>query len=307
MTRAEAAAGAGQDDDPNLRIEAHGFELGDQPLIHSVGQGVQGIRPVQRQSADAFHRLVSYDIAHQASTLQRVALLCNAPPTRKASISDAVWPWHQDCDARASRDDQRFITQALSGISSRLRPVAAALSRPNDSSRRMAAPRPKARLRRRRMSSEHKWLKSTETIAFDVTDRVARITLNRPEKRNALSGRMLQEIHEALLEADDRIDVNVILLRGEGRDFCAGYDLTDSYGGKDAGKPDHDPAFYRTRSGSIDDDIWQLERQQELTLVMLDLHKPIIAKIQGNCLAGGTDLAFSCDIVLAADDAKIGF
>ena len=157
------------------------------------------------------------------------------------------------------------------------------------------------------MSSAHKWLKSTETIAFDVTDRVARITLNRPEKRNALSGRMLQEIHEALLEADDRIDVNVILLRGEGRDFCAGYDLTDSYGGKDAGKPDHDPALYRTRSGSIDDDIWQLERQQELTLVMLDLHKPIIAKIQGNCLAGGTDLAFSCDIVLAADDAKIGF
>ncbi len=157
------------------------------------------------------------------------------------------------------------------------------------------------------MSSAHKWLKSTEAIAFDVTDRVARITLNRPEKRNALSGRMLQEIHEALLEADDRIDVNVILLRGEGRDFCAGYDLTDSYGGKDAGKPDHDPALYRTRSGSIDDDIWQLERQQELTLVMLDLHKPIIAKIQGNCLAGGTDLAFSCDIVLAADDAKIGF
>jgi enoyl-CoA hydratase len=157
------------------------------------------------------------------------------------------------------------------------------------------------------MSSAHKWLKSTETIAFDVTDRVARITLNRPEKRNALSGRMLQEIHEALLEADDRIEVNVILLRGEGRDFCAGYDLTDSYGGKDAGKPDHDPALYRPRSGSIDDDIWQLERQQELTLVMLDLHKPIIAKIQGNCLAGGTDLAFSCDIVLAADDAKIGF
>lgn len=157
------------------------------------------------------------------------------------------------------------------------------------------------------MSSERKWLKSTETIAFDVTDRVARITLNRPEKRNALSGRMLQEIHEALLEADDRIDVNVIVLRGEGRDFCAGYDLTDSYGGKEVGEPDHEPALYRTRSGSIDDDIWQLERQQELTLVMLDLHKPIIAKIHGNCLAGGTDLAFSCDIVLAADDAKIGF
>lgn len=154
----------------------------------------------------------------------------------------------------------------------------------------------------------NKWLKSTEAIAFEVTDNVARITLNRPEKRNALSGQMVREIHEALLEADDRTDVNVILLQGAGKDFCAGYDLMGSYsGGAEGAGPDHDPALYRTRAGTLDDDIWNLERQQELTLIMLDLHKPIIAKVQGNCLAGGTDLAFSCDIVLAADDAKIGF
>jgi enoyl-CoA hydratase len=154
----------------------------------------------------------------------------------------------------------------------------------------------------------NKWLKSTETIAFDVKDNVARITLNRPEKRNALSGQMVREIHEALLEADDRTDVNAILLQGAGKDFCAGYDLMGSYGGGAEGAgPDHDPSLYRTRAGTLDDDIWNLERQQELTLIMLDLHKPIIAKVQGNCLAGGTDLAFSCDIVLAADDAKIGF
>jgi enoyl-CoA hydratase len=119
---------------------------------------------------------------------------------------------------------------------------------------------------------------------------------------------MVREIHEALLEADDRTDVNVILLQGAGKDFCAGYDLMGSYGGGAEGAgADHDPALYRTRAGTLDDDIWNLERQQELTLIMLDLHKPIIAKVQGNCLAGGTDLAFSCDIVLAADDAKIGF
>jgi enoyl-CoA hydratase len=154
----------------------------------------------------------------------------------------------------------------------------------------------------------NKWLKSTEGIAFDVTGNVARITLNRPEKRNALSGQMIREIHEALLEADDRTDVNVILLQGAGKDFCAGYDLMGSYGGGAEGAgPDYDPALYRTRAGTLDDDIWNLERQQELTLIMLDLHKPIVAKVQGNCLAGGTDLAFSCDIVLAADDAKIGF
>ncbi len=157
------------------------------------------------------------------------------------------------------------------------------------------------------MDTRRKWLKTSETIGFDVADGVARLTLNRPEKRNALSARMLAEIHDALLEADDRSDVNVVLLQGTGRDFCAGYDLMGSYGGAEGPAPDYDPALYRTRSGTLDDDIWHLEQQQALTLIMLDLHKPIIAKVQGNCLAGGTDLAFSCDIVLAADDARIGF
>lgn len=152
-----------------------------------------------------------------------------------------------------------------------------------------------------------KWLKSAGCIDFNIADGVARVTLNRPEKRNALSSQTIRELSEALMEADDRRDANVILLSGAGKDFCAGYDLTDSYGGKaDSGK-DYDPARYRTRADTLDDDIWHLERQQDQTLMMMDLHKPIIAKVQGNCLAGGTDLAFSCDIVIAADDAKIGF
>lgn len=152
-----------------------------------------------------------------------------------------------------------------------------------------------------------KWLKSTECISFEIVGKVARITLNRPEKRNALSALTLRELHQALLEADDRTEANVILLSGAGKDFCAGYDLTDSYGGAADQSQDYDPTQYRTRAGTIDDDIWNLERQQDLTSIMLDLHKPIVAKVHGNCLAGGTDLAFSCDIVLAADDAKIGF
>ena len=71
-----------------------------------------------------------------------------------------------------------------------------------------------------------KWLKSTECVSFEVRDSVARITLNRPDKRNALSAPTLRELHQALLEADDRRDANVILLSGAGKDFCAGYDLT---------------------------------------------------------------------------------
>jgi len=154
-----------------------------------------------------------------------------------------------------------------------------------------------------------KWLKSTELVKFDVNERVARITLNRPEKRNALSQPLLQELHGALLEADDRTDVNVIVLEGAGKDFCAGYDLVTSYSDRkadDAGGAQQE-VTYRSVSATIDDDCWQLEATQRQTLAMFDLHKPVIAKVQGNCMAGGTDLALMCDVVIAAEDAKIGF
>lgn len=157
------------------------------------------------------------------------------------------------------------------------------------------------------MTEARKWLKSTEMIRFEVVDHVATITLNRPDKRNTLNQRLLTEMHQALLEADDRADTHVVVLQGEGRDFCAGYDLGGSYGGGKDQEPEFDPALYRSRNATIDDDCWHLERQQALSSIILDLHKPVICKIQGYCLAGGTDLALSCDIVIAADDAKIGF
>jgi len=148
-----------------------------------------------------------------------------------------------------------------------------------------------------------KWLRSTETIRFEVADHVARITLNRPDTRNALSSQTLEELRDALLEADDRNDVNVVVLAGEGKDFCAGYDLKGVYSGMAA-----DPGVtYRTTNGTIDDDCWQLEQTQKKTIAMFDLHKPVIAKVHGNCLAGGTDLALMCDMVVAADEARIGF
>ncbi len=153
-----------------------------------------------------------------------------------------------------------------------------------------------------------KWLKSTELLQFEVSERVARITLNRPEKRNALSHPMLQELHGALLEADDRTDVNVIVLAGAGKDFCAGYDLVTSYSDRKADEAGAaQEVSYRSVSGTIDDDCWQLEATQRQTLMMFDVHKPVIAKVQGNCMAGGTDLALMCDVVIAAEDAKIGF
>ncbi len=152
-----------------------------------------------------------------------------------------------------------------------------------------------------------RYLKSTELIEFSVRDRVARITLNRPDKRNALNPPMIAELHDALIEADALLDVNVIVLAGAGRDFCAGYDLAGVYAGRKADAEGSEDAKYRSLTATLDDDCWQLEQTQRQTRVLFEIHKPVIAKVQGNCLAGGTDLALMCDMVIAAEDAKIGF
>ena len=156
------------------------------------------------------------------------------------------------------------------------------------------------------MTYRGKWLNDPQEVLFQVSDRIARITLNRPDKRNALSPLTLQEMHDAMLEADDRLDVNVIILQGAGKDFCAGYDLAGVYAGRQA-ESQIDSSAYRSSSGSYDDDAWFMERQQALTTVIFDMHKPVIARVQGNCLAGGTDLALMCDFVIVADEARIGF
>ena len=152
-----------------------------------------------------------------------------------------------------------------------------------------------------------KWLQSTEHLQFEVRNRVATITFNRPDKRNAISQIMLREFHQALLEADDLRDVSVIVLQGAGKDFCAGFDLAGVYAGRAEDASRGDEEKYRSISANFDDDCWSMERQQDKLLTSWSVHKPIIAKVHGNCLAGGTDIAFSCDIVLAANDARIGF
>ncbi len=151
-----------------------------------------------------------------------------------------------------------------------------------------------------------KWLKTTDYLRFEVIERVAHITMNRPEKRNALSGDLMQELHDAMMEADDRTDVNVIVLRGAGKDFCAGYDLPATYdrrAGDEAGRN----TSYRGIHDSIDDVTFNIERQHQKTLAAYRLHKPVIAGVQGNCLAGGTDLVFNADMIIAADDARFGY
>jgi enoyl-CoA hydratase len=134
----------------------------------------------------------------------------------------------------------------------------------------------------------------------------ARITLNRPEKRNALTLKLLEELNHALWDADDRKSVHAIVLKGAGRAFCSGYDLDPGARASASDSEDRRGGNIYAQP-TIDDDIWRLERGQRQRMALFDIHKPVIAQVHGYCLAGGTDIALLCDMIIVADDAVIGF
>lgn len=143
-----------------------------------------------------------------------------------------------------------------------------------------------------------------EHLIYEVIDNWARITLNRPDRHNALSVDLLEELAAVLWEIDEDRDVHAVLLRGAGESFSSGYDLTRQKSQR--------PRFREEASSfrgirSMDDDIWQMERSQRAMMTIFDMHKPVIAQVHGNCIAGGLDLAMTCDLVIAANDATIGF
>ena len=123
---------------------------------------------------------------------------------------------------------------------------------------------------------------------------VKRITLNRPEKRNPLSNELRTELFHALESGDQDPDIRVMIIRGAGSCFSAGYDLQS-----DVSK---DQPFY-TAGGLAN---WP-RHVVEGFFKIWDLAKPVIAQVHGYCLAGGTELATACDLVYVAEDAKIGY
>jgi enoyl-CoA hydratase len=141
-----------------------------------------------------------------------------------------------------------------------------------------------------------------EHILYEVERGRARITLNQPKRRNALSYAMLEELADALWEADDDCSVHCVILRAAGPAFSAGYDLSSP-----PAPPRQDDGVKRRNLAGIDNDVWMLERQQRFMRTLWEMHKPSIAQVHGHCLAGGTDLALYCDIIITADDANIGF
>jgi len=145
-----------------------------------------------------------------------------------------------------------------------------------------------------------------DNIIYEVDNGRARVTLNRPDKLNALSLELQAELAEACWEADNDREVHCLVVRGAGRSFSAGYDLTGAGHNVPVSRIQREDGSYRG-ARSIDDDAWQLERAQRYRMALFDMHKPTIAQVHGHCLAGGTDIALLCDMVVAADDATIGF
>jgi enoyl-CoA hydratase len=124
---------------------------------------------------------------------------------------------------------------------------------------------------------------------------IKRITLNRPEKRNALNHPLRGQLLEALKDGDADPDVRVQIVRGAGTCFSAGYDLLSAGDG-------HEMPFY-TAGG---DGQWP-RHQTDSWMSIWDLAKPVIAQVHGYCLAGGSELATGCDLVYIAEDAQMGY
>ena len=123
--------------------------------------------------------------------------------------------------------------------------------------------------------------------------RVRRFTLNRPEKRNALSNELRLELFEGLRAGDRDPDVSVMIVRGGGSCFSAGYDLRI-------------PSEAVERSTAMTDGWWS-RHVVAGWFELWDMSTPLIAQVHGYCLAGGTELAAACDLVYVSDDAEIGY
>jgi len=140
-----------------------------------------------------------------------------------------------------------------------------------------------------------------ETLLYSVEDRVATITLNRPERLNAINDVLPRELRQAVEAADSDGRVHVIVLQGAGKGFCGGYDLVN----------------YAEATGEIHgsqempwdptEDYAMMNRNTQDFMSLWRSRKPTICKIHGAAAAGGSDIALCCDMIIMADDARIGY
>ena len=118
------------------------------------------------------------------------------------------------------------------------------------------------------------------------------LTLNRPEKRNALNDALVDALKDALGEADENEDLHAVVIRGAGKDFCSGADLS---------------ALQKIAGASYEDNLEDAHNLAELFAMPRKMSIPVIAAVHGRALAGGCGLATACDLVLATDTARFGY
>jgi enoyl-CoA hydratase len=167
-------------------------------------------------------------------------------------------------------------------------------------------------------------------VLYDAVDGLARLTLNRPERGNAITPRLMAELVECVRRADLDPAVHVLLLAGAGTGFCGGYDLVESAermsdrtgAGEGSESPGAerpappgsplDPAVIAANhapGGTWDPmvDYAMMSRNAQGFMSLFNCGKPVICKVHGFCVAGGTDMALCSDLLVIADDAKIGY
>ena len=129
-------------------------------------------------------------------------------------------------------------------------------------------------------------------VLLTVADGIARIVLNRPEKRNALNEELIAALKEALRRAADEVSVHVIVLSGAGSDFCAGADLA---------------ALQKISTASVEENLDDARSLMDLFTLIRYTRQPVVAAVQGRALAGGCGLASACDLVLASRSSRFGY
>jgi len=129
-------------------------------------------------------------------------------------------------------------------------------------------------------------------IVYAIDDPVARVTLNRPDKRNALDSEMVSEIRRALAESAENSAVRVVLLSGAGKDFCSGADLA---------------ALHQIAKATAMENLADARQLADVFLDMRRHPRPIVAAVRGRALAGGCGIATAADIILAAESAQFGY
>ena len=153
------------------------------------------------------------------------------------------------------------------------------------------------------------------TLTYAADGRIARVTLDRPERGNAITLAMPGELAESIERANLDPEVRVIALAGNGKGFCGGYDLVESAEGFDSVAGSGSPLDPATIAGNHDPDRpwdpvvdWQMmSRNLRGFMSLFHSDKPVVCKVHGFCVAGGTDLALCSDLLVIAADARIGY